>query len=104
MALPKVIDPAQSSTHRHGAQNTFKWDAGVPTVTPTHWRLLIGATPGGWQYYRGTPVAEPAHQDVFAFTTTPPAGRICYTLVEWSTDGGTTFPNQGDIISFICKP
>lgn len=107
MALPKVITPAQGATHNHTivAQRTFVWDTGTPPVVPTHWRVKVGATPGSWNYYAGTNIIpEPTHQDTFVFTTMPPIGKTCYTFVEWSTNNGNTFPYQGDITSFVCKP
>jgi hypothetical protein len=106
MALPKVTTPAQGATHNHSvpAQRTFSWDTGSPAVVPTHWRVKVGATPGSWNYYAGPPKAEPTHADTFTFTVMPPTGKTCYTFVEWSTNGGNTFPNQGAITSFVCKP
>lgn len=105
MPLPLITTPAQGSIHHHETQKTFYWSAGSPPVVPTHWRVKVGGIPGAWNYYAGAKiVAEPAHQVTFSFTTMPPTGKTCYAFVEWSTDGGATFPNQGDIMSFICKP
>jgi hypothetical protein len=105
MPLPKVTKPAQGAIHRHGdlSQKVFYWDAGSPQVVPTHWRLKVGGTPGSGNYFTGT-VAEPTHQLSVTFSTMPPTGKTVYTLVEWSTDRGATFPNQGDITSFTCNP
>lgn len=112
MPLPKITTPAHGSVHRHGVTNqrTFYWDPGSPPVVPTHWRVKVGATPGSGNYYPGNlnpipKVAEqPTHSQTFSFTTNPPTGKLCYTTVEWSTDGGATFPYQGDITNFTCNP
>lgn len=105
MPLPKVTTPALGSIHRHGnpAQRIFYWNAGSPQVVPTHWRLKVGGTPGSGNYYTGI-VQEPSHQATVIFNQNPPTGKKVYALVEWSTNGGATFPNQGDIISFTCNP
>jgi hypothetical protein len=104
MPLPKVTKPALGTIHRHGdqTQRVFYWDAGSPQIVPTHWRLKVGGTPGSGNYFTGI-VAEPTHQVTASFNPIPPTGKKVYALVEWSTNG-TTFPNQGDIISFTCNP
>lgn len=105
MALPKVTTPTQGATHNHMIMNQriFVWDSGTPQIVPQYWRVKVGATPGSWNYYAGTPIAEPTHQDTVVFRLTPPTGKTCYAFVEWGPDG-VNFPNQGDITSFVCKP
>jgi len=107
MALPKVTTPAQGATHNHMniSHKIFVWDPGTPKIVPQYWRVKVGATPGSWNYYVGSPIAESStHQDSnVVLYPLPPINKTCYVFVEWGPDS-SHFPNQGDITSFVCKP
>jgi len=104
MALPKVTNPGQSTTHYHGAGGpyTFSWDNAGLSPNPDYWRLRVGGTPWSWNYYNGGNVAGGTFATTFNFDVVPPNGKLCYTFVQYSYDGGTTW-TPGDLSSFICR-
>lgn len=103
--MAKLTTPADKSTHKHTQANakTFKWSNTNPTVTTgTHWRLKIGSAPFGYNYYFGPPVPFTQLED--RNVNLMLVGKSCFAVVEWSTNGGTTWTNGMNYTTFTCSP
>ena len=104
MAL--LINPANGSTHYHNAPsaNVFQWSNTNPVVpTGMYWRLKIGSTRYGYNYYNGALHPVPFTQLYDNVSLTLPNGTKCYATVEWTTDG-TNWSNGGAYTFFYCRP
>ena len=94
---PMMYIPEQGGVF-HGLTGTFKWYNGHPPNTPPHnprnayqWRVKVGSTQYGFDYYLGYPVAGTQTNDPNVSCKQPPPGQICWTVVEWNTVAGGTW-------------
>lgn len=105
--MPAISSPLNGSPHRHGviAQRTFIWSNTNPTVSPTHWRVLVGNTTYGGSYYTGQKIAAPADRDTnVVLNPSPPNNAIIYAHVEWSYDNGTSWTAASNYNTYVCQP
>ena len=92
--MPPLMNAPAHGGDVHGLTATFTWLNGHAPFTPPHnaktayqWRVKVGSSQYGYNYYQGFPVAGTQLSDPSVnFTANPPPdGSICWTLVEWKT-------------------
>ena len=96
---PLMNNPAQGADF-HGLSGTFYWLNAHGSGLPPHnarsayqWRVKVGSSQYGFDYYLGLPVAGAQLYDpsVSFATHTPPNGSTCWGLVEWKTSAGSSW-------------
>jgi hypothetical protein len=107
---PRMHTPAEGSVF-HGLAGTFDWENGHAPFTPPHnaknaaqWRVKVGSSQYGFDYYLGFPVAGSQLSDpnVSFARNTPPNGKACWALVEWNTAaGGSWSPGSPTSFTFF---
>ena len=107
--MPPILKtPAQGATF-HGRTGTFYWYNNHPPGPPLHpaisafrWRVKVGSSQYGFDYYLGFPVAGAQLNDPNVSLTTikPTNGETCWGVVEWQLNSGGSW-TAGSPTSFI---
>ena len=96
---PIMNNPAQGSDF-HGPAGTFYWWNSHGSGAPPHnartvyqWRVKVGSSQYGFDYYLGFPVNKAQLYDPnVVIAPIPLDGSTCYALIEWKvTDKDTTW-------------
>jgi hypothetical protein len=94
--MPPIMHTPSQGAIFHGLTGTFNWYNAHPPGPPLHaavgafqWRVKVGSSQYGFDYYLGFPVANPQLYDPnVSFAKAPADGSTCWTLVEWNTAAG----------------
>lgn len=98
--MPPLMNTPAHGGEVHGLRNIFTWLNGHGSMAPPHharnayqWRVKVGSSQYGSNYYSGYPVAKtPLEDPNVNFTNNPPPnGSTCWALVEWTLSPGGTW-------------
>ncbi len=92
---PLMQSPAQGAEVQGPGAKTFLWWNAHGSGQPPHharaayqWRVKVGSSQYGFNYFLGTPVNGGQLQATVLFQSIPPNGATCWTVVEWNTAAG----------------